>query len=101
MSNELSTAGMGLFEAYEELYLELAPKIAILEGLKKGIKKEVLEIGESTSHGRVRVTCKKGYKRVFWDSKGLDGYAVAHPEVRELRSEREYSASVSIRVVKE
>ena len=101
MSDGLSVTGMGIFEAYEKLYLELAPKIALLEKLKEGIKGEVLEIGESASHGKVKATYKKGYSRVTWDSKGLDGYAVAHPEVRALREEKEYGASVSITVRKD
>ena len=100
MSTGLSVTGMSIFEAYEELYLELTPKIALLEKLKEGIKGEVLEIGESASHGKVKAMYKKGYKRVLWDSKGLDGYAVAHPEVRALREEKGYGASVSVAVRK-
>ena len=99
MSDGLSVTGIGIFEAYEELYLELAPKIALLEKLKERIKSEVLLIGESASHGKVKATYKKGYTRVTWDSKGLDGYAVAHPEVRALREEKGYGASVSVSVM--
>jgi phage host-nuclease inhibitor protein Gam len=69
-------------------------KIAALEA---EIKKDVIEHGASVKSSTLHAVFSKG--RVSWDTKSLDGYAAAHPELLAFR--REGEPSVSIRVVKE
>ena len=78
---------------YERLYLSLQPSLDKLERLKETIKTLVLQERNTVSRGRVKATYKKGYKRVFQDSEGLDGYVITDPEVRYLH---EPSVSVSV-----
>jgi|SRR5690606_6055929 len=68
-------------------------KIAILES---EIKKDVLSFGQSVKGTFLHAIFVKG--RVSWDTKALDGYIKAHPELASLRKEGE--PSVSLRVAK-
>ena len=83
---------------YEKLYVALRPSMDKLERLKETIKTLVLQEGSTVSHGATTATYRKGYARVSWDSKKLDGYAAAHPEMLPFRSETGVSPSVSISV---
>jgi len=65
-------------------------KIAALE---KEIKDDVLEHGETVKGNFLMAVYNKG--RVSWNTKALEGYAVAHPEVAAFR--KEGNPSVSIR----
>ena len=58
------------------------------------IKAEVIAAGETVSGEFHQAVYSKA--RVSWDSKGLEGYAVAHPEILAFRSVG--SPSVSLRV---
>ncbi len=64
--------------------------------LTEEVKQEVLTIGASVKGDHLQAVWNKG--RVSWDTKSLDGYAKAHPELLDLR--KEGSPSVSIRNVK-
>ena len=64
-------------------------KIASLE---KEIKAEVLEHGETVKGTHLKAVWNKG--RVSWNSKALEGYAVAHPEVAAFRKEGKPSISI-------
>jgi len=64
-------------------------KIASLE---KEIKAEVLEHGETIKGTHLMAVWNKG--RVSWNSKALEGYAVAHPEVAAFRKEGKPSISI-------
>ena len=65
--------------------------------IEKQIKAAVLEThGETVRGASLMAVWSKG--RVSWDTKALDGYLKAHPELDEFRSEGE--PSVSIREVK-
>jgi hypothetical protein len=87
-----------LFEEYERLYLFMQEEQAELDRLKGEIKAHVLEVGDTVSHGAVVAQYRSGYKRVSWDSKRLDGYAAANPEILAFRKESEVSPTVSISV---
>ena len=63
--------------------------IAILEA---NIKDEVKSSGASVKGKFVHAVFTKG--RVTWDSKALDGYTKAHPELTEYRKEGEPSVSL-------
>lgn len=48
------------------------------------IKTAVIEAGVSVKGAHLQAVYSKG--RASWDTKGLDGYAVAHPEINVFRS---------------
>ena len=65
--------------------------------LEDEIKAEVLESGKKYKHELANVTYRKGYIRASWDTKKLDGFAAAHPEITEFKKETEVSATASIK----
>lgn len=67
-----------------------------IDGTKDSIRARVLALGESVKTPWKRAIYSKG--RTTWDSKRLGGYAVAHPEILEMR--KVGKPSVSIRKVK-
>ncbi len=83
-----------------DLDREVKPKLAVAEltaaQLEGEVKVLVIGAGESVKGARLHAVYSKG--RVTWDSKALDGYAAAHPEVAAFR--REGEPSVTIRAVK-
>jgi len=64
--------------------------------LRNKVKQEVLEYGATVKHGRYQAVWNRG--RVSWNTKGLVGYAAAHPEILQFR--KQGRPSVSIRVIK-
>lgn len=56
------------------------------------IKDEVLQAGGTVKGEHMMAVWSKG--RVSWDTKSLDGYVVAHPEVAQFRKEGEPSVSI-------
>lgn len=56
------------------------------------IRAEVLAAG-TTAKG-TSLICTWNKPRVSWDTKGLDGYAVAHPELNSFRKEGEPSTTI-------
>lgn len=52
--------------------------------LQERIKAAVLYYGESIQGGTVKAIHVKG--RESWDTKALDGYAIAHPEILSLKT---------------
>ena len=67
-------------------------KIAELES---SIKERTLELGESVKTQHISATYISG--RVTWDTKRLDGFLVAHPELVAFRKEGEPSVQIKIR----
>ena len=65
-------------------------------GLQDRIKAEVLNYGATVTGQFKQAVFVKG--RVSWESKGLDGFAVAHPEINQFRKQGD--PSISIREVK-
>lgn len=75
----------------------------MIEGLQesigdreRAIKMDTLEHGETVRGATLMAVWNKG--RTSWDTKGLSGYAVAHPEI--LAFQKNGKPSVSIRVRK-
>ena len=64
--------------------------------LRDIIKAQVIELGDSVKGEYLHAVYNKG--RVSWDTKALNGYAAAHPDVLQLRKTGD--PSVTIRVVK-
>lgn len=56
------------------------------------IRAEVLAAG-ATAKG-TSLICTWNKPRVSWDTKGLDGYAVAHPELNAFRKEGDPSTTI-------
>ena len=71
---------------------------AFSEGVEKlvaEIKAEVIAAGSSAKSERVQAVYAKG--RVSWDSKALEGYAAAHPEITAFRKKGDPSVSIQWR----
>lgn len=64
--------------------------------LEEEITQEVLKHGATVKGTRVQAVYYKG--RISWDSKSLDRYAAAHPEVMQYRKQGE--PSIQLRVMK-
>lgn len=67
-----------------------------IDVITRKIKDAVLEHGETVGGNKFQAVYNRG--RISWDSRGLDGYMVAHPEISQFR--REGRPSVSIREVR-
>lgn len=87
-------------EALNQLEAEYAPMVDAGSTndaeLVQMIKANVLIDGASTKGDRLHAVYMR--PRVSWDTAALDGYAVAHPEIRQMK--REGEPSVAIRAVK-
>ena len=85
----------------EAINAELGPKLDAAEGririLRDKAKKLVIRYGQSVKAKGLHAVFNDG--KTSWDTKGLEGYAKAHPEVLELR--KVGKPSVALRAVKE
>jgi len=63
-----------------------------VQSLESAIKSEVKAFGQSVKGELVMAVWAK--PRVTWDNKGLDGFMVAHPEIKAFRKEGEPSVSI-------
>ena len=74
-------------EQIKAIEAELAPDLErfdeIIKELSAEIKTGCVEFGTSVKGENMRVSFVKG--RTTWDSKGLSGYAVAHPEILQFQ----------------
>ena len=64
-----------------------------IAALEAEVKQAVLDEGATVKGGSLQAVYVKG--RVSWDSKALDGYCKAHPELEEYR--KQGNPSVSLR----
>jgi hypothetical protein len=78
----------------EYLSLEHSVEEKITEKTEQ-VKRVVVAAGETVNGSHLQAVYAKG--RVSWDSKGLDGFAVAHPEVKAFRKEGEPNVSIKSR----
>lgn len=67
----------------EEFAPELERLGTLIANAEKGIKDRCVELGETVTGPTMRVTFNKG--RASWDSKALEGYAHAHPEILAMK----------------
>jgi hypothetical protein len=63
-----------------------------VQSLESAIKSEVKAFGQSVKGELVMAVWSK--PRVTWDNKGLDGFMVAHPEIKAFRKEGEPTVSI-------
>ncbi|MFA6691533.1 MAG: hypothetical protein WCR98_06085 [Saccharofermentanales bacterium] len=84
-------------EKLAEIDAELDPKVDEISQqksmLEAEIKQEILQAGRTIKGTFHSFVWSK--PRVSWDTKSLDGYAAAHPEIAQFRMEG--SPSVSVR----
>jgi len=80
----------------DDLEREVHPKLDLAQlsaaQLEGEIKALVIADGVSVKGTRLHAVYSRG--RVTWDSKSLDGYAVAHPELASFRKEGEPSVTI-------
>ena len=82
-----------LYGEYEKLFAKAREAV---EDREQHIKALVVSLKESVKGSTLHAVFMNG--RPSWDHKGLDGYAVAHPELLKLKKDGD--PSVSIREVK-
>jgi len=86
-------------EKLAEIDAEFTPKVDALNSrnttLIDTVKGEVLATGQTLNGSYHQAVFTKG--RVSWDTKALDGYAAAHPEVATFRKEGQPSVSIRLR----
>lgn len=63
-----------------------------IQALETEIKTEVASVGSSVKGDHIQAVYTKG--RVSWDTKALDGYATAHPEIAQFRKVGEPSVAI-------
>lgn len=63
-----------------------------IEKLTAEIKQDVIKEGTTAKGDFLMAVWNKG--RVSWDTKGLDGYAVAHPEMSAFRKEGDPTVTI-------
>ncbi len=63
-----------------------------MDQLMAEIKSEVIQAGATINGNYLQAVFSKG--RVSWDTKALDGYALAHPEISPMRKQGEPSVSI-------
>jgi hypothetical protein len=87
-----------MLQEYRDMKIELAFPLERLKKLETQIKDVVRETGETAEidGAYIKVTTPKK-ARVRWDTKALEGFAAAHPELLELKTE--YWAKPSVRIV--
>lgn len=86
-------------DEWAEKYAELEPArnaIQDLNVLAKDIKELTRMLGEGIETDMVKITISKPSRRTAWDTKALVGYAAAHPELEEFRTETTSAAAVRI-----
>jgi hypothetical protein len=81
----------------EEIEAEFAPRLVAVEeniaALEEEIKTEVLQGGATVRGTFLRATWNRG--RITWDTKGMDEYALYHPEVMRYRKQGQPYVSIT------
>ena len=81
-----------------EVETEFAPKTDTVNEkiatLEQEVRHDVLELDTSVKGTVLHAIVSKG--RVSWDTKAIDGYAVAHPEILQFKTEGAPSASIRV-----
>ena len=87
-----------LLAEYRDMKVEIAFPLEKLVHIERQIKDIVRETGETAEIEGARIMVKTPKKpRVKWDTKALEGFATAHPELAALKTE--YWAKPSVIIV--
>jgi hypothetical protein len=80
----------------DDLDAEYMPKMAGIQdattSIETNIRQQVLALGNTAKGARLMAVYNKG--RTSWDTKGLDGFAAAHPEMERFRKTGEPSVTI-------
>lgn len=87
-----------LLEKYRDMQIELRPHIEALKELETAIKNHVRETAEVAQIDGASVKIRRGSIRTKWDTKALEGYAVANPDVLEFMTKTQTADVVTIKV---
>lgn len=83
-------------QAITDINVEYAPKEAALaeqiDNLTAAVKADVIADGTSVKGNFLHAVFTSG--RISWDTKGLDGYAAAHPEVAQFKKQGDPSVAI-------
>ena len=83
-------------QAIADINLEFAPKeqaiSEAIDNVTKDVKDDVIKCGESVKGDFLHAVFVSG--RISWDTKGMEGYAVAHPEVNAFRKQGDPSVTI-------
>lgn len=81
----------------EEIEAEFAPRLAAVEeniaALEEEIKQDVLQNGATVRGSFLRAVWNRG--RVSWDARGMDHYALSHPDILQYRKQGEPYVSIT------
>lgn len=86
---EIKLKMMEVEEEFENQIKQANENVSAFEDV---IKAEVKAFGQSVKGELIMAVWSK--PRVSWDQKGLDGFMVAHPEIKAFRKEGEPSVSI-------
>jgi len=85
-----------LQQALADIDTEMQTSLSALQGgidnLTAEIKNEILYYGDTVKGSHLMAVWNKG--RVSWDTRQLDGYAAAHPEIIVFRKEGDPSVTI-------
>ena len=85
-----------LQQALADIDAEMNTSLSSLQGginsLTAEIKEDVIKESATVKGHHLMAVWNKG--RISWDTKGLDGYAFAHPEMSAFRKEGEPSVTI-------
>jgi len=87
-----------IIDAYNELQARIVAANAELDAeiavIRADIEEYVVELGETVRSDTLMAVYRKG--RVSWDSKKLEGYAAAHPEIEQFKTIGKPSVTISL-----
>ena len=84
--------------AIRKLAAALQKRRERLDALEKEIEAVVVAEGQSERGFGITVTYRSGYTRTSWNTEGLNGYAVAHPQILTFRKETDVKPTVAMKV---
>lgn len=83
-------------QAIADINAEFAPQeqavSEAIDNATKDVKDDVLKVGESVKGDFLHAVFVGG--RISWDTKGIDGFAVAHPEINAFKKQGEPSVTI-------
>jgi len=83
-------------KAIADINTEFAPKEAaiseVIDNTTADVKADVIADGMSVKGNFLHAVFTSG--RVSWDTRGLDGYAAAHPEVAQFKKQGDPSVAI-------
>ena len=107
-AQELEARIKARLEEYDSVQVELRPMKKAMKPMEEKIKEIKADIaamisvlGHSVQADGLPWSADyvRGYKRVIWNKKALEGYELTHPELAALKSEKEIAPTGKLRFV--